>query len=1316
MKYYDLDLELYDYTTADSVEGFSVRVLRTPAAGEQSHDHADKVVVPDKLRSKLRSLEKRKLDVQEMIAVGEELAALLFPPGARSFLVRSHDKLEAGEALRVRLRIDRALANIPWEYVYIPPPDADPESKDYSGFLALDTTYSLVRYEELEQATQSLKPVSSDELRLLAALASPSDPDYPPLKVGEEANIDNAVKKVPRISANYCLDASRRKLADALIDEAHIFHFSGHGIFVSEMGEERNTVTGTGYIALIDDSDGQKRADLYSAEELALRLAGRGVRLAVLSACQAGSRDGVNPWTGVAPALVWRGIPAVLGMQYSIYDKSAIEFNSTFYQALAQGQPIDLAITLGRQVVRDIDPDGRDWGVPVLYLRTGPDDSSALFPQMAATQWGRLVERSRQQTETFLRALIGTPEKPKIYIPETYLERNTIESNLADFLTQEKRALIITGGSGTGKTCLLCRWTQRLRDKGHTVFFYDCNGPVESDIERMVARDLAVPPDDLFSTLDDISASAVAEERRFIIIFDGINEFGTRGEGPADLLSNINTLVGRLPANVRVVMSCSTPTWNQLKQDDKANLFWQFYYHPDGNEEPLLLEPFSPEEVEAAYERYRQIFDLRTPFDNLSPGLKMQLRKPLLLRLLAMTHRGRAEPIAYEAEAMGIYRSYFHQEVPADSREEDLVGYVAAEILSKQRSSVPKRSLRQQSEQVRALIDGNSANSENDEQSPYDRLLDRGVLVEIPGDAFEEGNLVGFTCTQIAAYALALYMGRLGSVDVERIAQLVQDSDRFALAWYVARTFLMLKKDPAIFAALSQSSDLHLREIVVESLVQLHADEPTTSITLTKQLLDSDSEQIQRTALKAALRIGPGARDIFVSAASKGSAGLRQAAKDTLYLTGSGNLDFTYEVLNELAAGIGIRSLAGDLLKRVRKPSSASDPTLEFIIDLSVAIYINHCGQEDVTLKTDALYYDLFTNKLHLGLLNNRVVGWGLTPLLKAVAAVLAKQVVESMLMRQDEAFFQIPPAERAALKQLAQLLEPDTNLAAAKPMLKKLLQSDLILFNLAAAHLLPVHVYRDFATTRPLVLDLFDSMNARGRLWVLLSFAVLLPDTPPEWTPLLEELTRRLEEENPEAFYGDLLGFQEQFDITMLPLGLAYGKVAREAPMPYFVELLQTKLGSGEVKKVERCLSGLGAIGFYYPHAVFQTLKAAINDFTGPDMQEALLHPLAVIRTLHFDEVDSFLSQIGVGENYQRRVSEAADVELVRRYISLLGHYNNVIHEVIHYPKMRRQLSIGMLNLLADARNLDTVVSEFTSVMIQMLKDANFRLIEWTR
>jgi hypothetical protein len=151
-------------------------------------------------------------------------------------------------------------------------------------------------------------------------------------------------------------------------------------------------------------------------------------------------------------------------------------------------------------------------------------------------------------------------------------------------------------------------------------------------------------------------------------------------------------------------------------------------------------------------------------------------------------------------------------------------------------------------------------------------------------------------------------------------------------------------------------------------------------------------------------------------------------------------------------------------------------------------------------------------------------------------------------------------------------------------------------------------------------------------------------------------------------------------------------------------------------VEQAKRCLAGLGAIGFYYPHAVFQTLKAAIDDFASTDLREALLHPLAVIRTLHFDEVDSFLSQIDAGEEYQRRVSEAADVELVRRYITLLGHYNNVIHEVIHYPKMRRQLSIGLLNLLADAPSLDKVVSEFTSVMIQMLKDANFRLIEWTR
>ena len=88
-----------------------------------------------------------------------------------------------------------------------------------------------------------------------------------------------------------------------------------------------------------------------SGEKLAINLKGRGIRLAILGACEGGRRDEINPWTGVAPALTKASIPAVVGMQYTIRDANAIAFSRQFYRALAAGQPIDAAVTEGRLAI-----------------------------------------------------------------------------------------------------------------------------------------------------------------------------------------------------------------------------------------------------------------------------------------------------------------------------------------------------------------------------------------------------------------------------------------------------------------------------------------------------------------------------------------------------------------------------------------------------------------------------------------------------------------------------------------------------------------------------------------------------------------------------------------------------------------------------------------------------------------------------------------------------------------------------------------------------------------------------------------------------
>jgi WD40 repeat protein len=90
----------------------------------------------------------------------------------------------------------------------------------------------------------------------------------------------------------------------------------------------------------------------------------------LLNACDTGRAGALDPFSSTAGALVRRGIPAVVAMQYEISDLAAIEFTRTFYGALADGFPIDVGVMEARRAVKLAHRSSLEWGTPVLYLRS----------------------------------------------------------------------------------------------------------------------------------------------------------------------------------------------------------------------------------------------------------------------------------------------------------------------------------------------------------------------------------------------------------------------------------------------------------------------------------------------------------------------------------------------------------------------------------------------------------------------------------------------------------------------------------------------------------------------------------------------------------------------------------------------------------------------------------------------------------------------------------------------------------------------------------------------------------------------------------
>ncbi len=367
MKYRDMEIvtrEARLETTADDkrVVRFRVHVHKAPNRAMNPDEAIQVEFDYDELEGQLSRLAARELDRDGLIRLGRTLALLLFPAGkdenrsiVRDILAENLNSPGRDWGLRLRLQFPPLLAALPWEYAYV---DRAGGGDGMDGFLALDPSVAIVR-QQPEATWKEIEALEGDII-LIAALAAPAG--APRLDVKKERSyLEEAFAGNPGIRAIFLDKATLDQIVDNL-PGAGVFHFAGHGSFSQQMGDALGSYTGTGSLILTDQS--------LSAEQMGMNL-GRGtIRLAVLGGCETGRRDETYVWTGIAPSLIKHGIPAVVANQFRIKDKSAVAFSRRFYRALAGGLPIEQAVVYARMAINDSDPDGRDWGVPVLYLNS----------------------------------------------------------------------------------------------------------------------------------------------------------------------------------------------------------------------------------------------------------------------------------------------------------------------------------------------------------------------------------------------------------------------------------------------------------------------------------------------------------------------------------------------------------------------------------------------------------------------------------------------------------------------------------------------------------------------------------------------------------------------------------------------------------------------------------------------------------------------------------------------------------------------------------------------------------------------------------
>jgi Cdc6-like AAA superfamily ATPase len=178
----------------------------------------------------------------------------------------------------------------------------------------------------------------------------------------------------------------------------HVIHFDGHGFFgkvcpncksvnkaiASQCTNEQCKAVlphdSEGYL-VFEQNGNQTNPHYVSRVDLGSVLGDqKELRLVVLSACKSAfSRYSNSVFNGIAQNLISQNVPAVVAMQYSVDEDSAISFVKSFYDSLNERNTLPMAMHKGRQNMKFTED---QWYRPVLYLRWADNEGGQLFTKL----------------------------------------------------------------------------------------------------------------------------------------------------------------------------------------------------------------------------------------------------------------------------------------------------------------------------------------------------------------------------------------------------------------------------------------------------------------------------------------------------------------------------------------------------------------------------------------------------------------------------------------------------------------------------------------------------------------------------------------------------------------------------------------------------------------------------------------------------------------------------------------------------------------------------------------------------------------------
>ncbi len=428
-----------------------------------------------------------------MRARGEELyAKVLAANGDTQALWFAVREQLADLRIEIATGIAEAAA-IPWELMRDPKADS-PIALRVKAFVRVQSNPSI--------SFVGVPPADKGRIRLLYVVCRPGGTGDVSLRAIANRLLQDLGGDLARFEITALRPPTFEQLQKALTDAKdagrpyHIVHFDGHGVYedfsrttladwlktmsVLTLGGPR---TGKHGYLLFEHPDSPDKVRPVPGDELGKLLHDAGVPVLALNACQSAMHEAaekpkaaadvhaeVRAIGSLAQAVIDQGIPAVLGMRYSVYVVTAAQYIGQLYAALAKGRPFGEAASEGRKHLAHnperwvgLEPRPlQDWFVPVVYEAMPihllpPKSPQGDFAKVAAT-FSRPELDPVQTNPALLR-----------YVPDTGFIGRDETLLLLDRAFDAHPVVLLHAYAGQGKTATaveFARWYARTGGLG----------------------------------------------------------------------------------------------------------------------------------------------------------------------------------------------------------------------------------------------------------------------------------------------------------------------------------------------------------------------------------------------------------------------------------------------------------------------------------------------------------------------------------------------------------------------------------------------------------------------------------------------------------------------------------------------------------------------------------------------------------------------------------------------------------------------------------------------------------------------------------